>query len=226
MLGLIDDYNGRTWWKDNPTESPVLDKFHSTETILVNYLDSLIKETNKRTYDKVQISIEKWEKPNCFYCPEFKRIVSPKLVEQVHAAYSFKWNKEVDEKGYKQLVGLLKPKFFEENQERYSFLAGAYVRYGYRDNEKYTIKLEATGSKFNAIIRELKALRCEIVAVDLKENAPYLQQITFVPTPELKFYLDKQERMLSDILTRKEKFAREKKQNQEGKDLFSTTPDQ
>ncbi|RNI30560.1 hypothetical protein [Rufibacter latericius] len=226
VLGLVDDFEGRNWAKDNPEENTLVDKFHSTEVSLVTYLDSLIKEENKRTYDKVLITNVKWEKKDCYYCQEFRRIMSKQMVAQMHEAYSFKWKDLEDEKHYKIYTGVLKPKFLEKDQERYSFLAGAYVRYGSNEEDLYSFKLSSSKSKFDAILRELKTLKCTIKKVDVKEGETILQQVTFIPSPNLKAYLDKQERLRLDILRRKEKHFKERNQGQNGTDLFSAGPEQ
>ncbi|MBC3541651.1 hypothetical protein ACFSC6_02020 [Rufibacter sediminis] len=221
VLGLVDDSKGRAWVKDHPQESTLVDKFHSTENNLVTYVDSLIKEENKRTYDKVIASVSTWEKKDCFYCREFKRIQSKKLVEHMNEAYSFKWKDEVDENNYKIYRGVLKPKAFPEDLEKYSFLAGAYVRYGNQEEEKYSLKLNSK-SKFDAILRELKALRCDILKVDIKDGETATQLITFLPTPKLKAYLDKQEPLRLAIQKKKEKFFQERKNS----GLFSTAEEE
>ncbi|WP_207430137.1 hypothetical protein [Sabulibacter ruber] len=225
MIGLVDDYQGRKWIKDDPNESTFIDKFHATENILYTYLDLLIKEENRRSYDKVQTTFVKWEKPNCFYCHEFKRLLSTRLSEKVNEAYEFKWNKETDPKGNKVYVGTLKPKVFKEDVEKYSFIAGAYVRYGSREEELYTIKFTNSLSKFDAVLRELKAIRCEIEKVDVSDGASVVQQISFKPSKELKVYLDKQEKLRLDILAKKDKFSKEKETENKSYDLFTTSQD-
>ncbi|WP_210464806.1 hypothetical protein [Rufibacter roseolus] len=222
VLGLVDDYNGRNWIKEDPEESTVVDKFHNTEIKLVTFLDSLITAENKKTYNKILFTNVKWEKPDCYYCQDFRRIYAKRLVEQMNEAYSFKWKDQVDAKQQKIYQGVLKPKAFETNQEKCSFLAGAFVRYGVFEEDQYTFLLANTNSKYDAIIRELKALKCNIKDFSQKGEDPVIQKVSFVPTRELKAYLDKQERIRVDILRRKNKLATDRNKEQPGTDLFST----
>ncbi|KAA3438269.1 hypothetical protein [Rufibacter hautae] len=221
VLGLVDDSNGRNWIKDDPEESTVVDKFHSAEITLVTFLDSLIKAENKRTYDKIQFTNVKWEKPNCFYCQDFRRIHAKRLVEQMNEAYTFKWKDQVDEKQQKIYTGVLKPKAFATNQEKCSFLAGAFVRYGIIEEDQYSFLLTNSNSKYEAIIRELKALKCNIKDFSQKGEDPVVQKVSFVSTQELKAYLDKQERIRVDILKRKNKLSSERKKAQQESEFFA-----
>ncbi|MFB9862225.1 hypothetical protein EFA69_15490 [Rufibacter immobilis] len=220
VLGLLDDHNGRLLAKESGAQSAQLDKFHAIESTLVSYLDSLLMLENKRTPDKIQYSFTTWEKDGCYYCKEFKLLQSKKLSEKINGSYTFKPGKDEGSRAQGLYVGTLKKNLFKTPKERCSFLAGAFARYGSREEHLYKFRLTNSLSKFNAILSELKALRCEVVNVDEKDGEPRVQQISFIPSEELKAYLDKQLRIQTDIQRRKEKFAREHKPGKEAENLF------
>ncbi|AKQ45656.1 hypothetical protein TH63_08315 [Rufibacter radiotolerans] len=210
VIGLVEDFKGRQWVKDSPKEAIYIDKFHQTEAKLLQYLDSLVTTYNKKTYDKIQLSLENWEQKNCYYCHEFKLMYSDRLADKVNDAYSFKWEKEVNDANQKVYVGTLKTNAFKTPQEKASFLAGAYTRYGLREADTYTYRFSGTRSKFKAILRELEALRCDILEVKLDDETSPIQQISFTPSEQLRPYLEKQDKLRRDILTKKEAVKREK----------------
>jgi hypothetical protein len=223
VIGLVEDSKGRQWVKDNPKEAIFIDKFHQTEAKLVLYLDSLVTIYNKKTYDKILLSLENWEQKNCFYCHEFKLMYSERLADKVNDAYSFKWEKDLNEGNQKVYVGTMKTNAFKTPQEKASFLAGAYTRYGLREADTYTYRFNGTRSKFKAILRELEALRCDIQDIKLDDEKSSVQQITFTPSEQLRPYLEKQDKLRRDILTKKEAVKKEK---ENVKEIFDTVQGQ
>ncbi|WP_205504442.1 hypothetical protein [Rufibacter psychrotolerans] len=209
-IGFVDDFGGRKWVKADPVEMVVVDRFHTTETGLVQFLNKVIELENKRTFDKVATSLENWETQNCYYCHEFKRLHSKRLTEKINDAFTFKGGREEDAKGNKILVGTLREKAFKTLEEKASFLAGAYVRYGFQAGGKYGIRLTKSLSKFDAVVRELKTLGCEVHEVTQAAEGSASQLVTFTPSKELRPYLDQQEKLRQSIAAKKEQFSREK----------------
>jgi hypothetical protein len=222
VLGLLDDYQGRKWSKDDSAQTNLVDKFHATEYLVVKYLDSLITLENKRTYDKVFVKMRNWNQPNCFYCHEFKQMHSAKLAKDLNKHYSFKAQKEADGKGQRILVGTLKRNLFKTPKDRLSFLAGAFVRYGNRENHLYQYKLTGSASKYDVIVKELKALNCSITDEEGMSETSHGQVVTFIPSNELRAYLDKHERLRLAILAKKEMFAKEQRVAFKSYDFFSS----
>ena len=141
-----------------------VDRYYPFEKPLVNYLTLYIKTELNITVDTI------FEKSN--HCEMY----SDELSKKLNSFYG-----EKDE--------LLSNKFETKNQF-YSFLAGAYYRYGEKlDSSIYKIQL--TNSPNHHICYELlKKSGCENVLYEYLKNIPAQFMYFFEPTEELKKYFD------------------------------------
>ena len=161
VLGTLSDYMGRFSYVKREKQ---VDRYYPFEKPLVNYLTLYIKTELNITVDTI------FEKSN--HCEMY----SDELSKKLNSFYG-----EKDE--------LLSNKFETKNQF-YSFLAGAYYRYGEKlDSSIYKIQL--TNSPNHHICYELlKKSGCENVLYEYLKNIPAQFMYFFEPTEELKKYFD------------------------------------
>lgn len=161
VLGTLSDYNGHFYYVKREKQ---IDRYYPFEKPMVNYLTLYIKAELNIIVDTI------FEKSN--HCEMY----SDELSKKLNSFYG-----EKDE--------LLSNKFETKNQF-YSFLAGAYYRYGEKlDSSIYKIQL--TNSPNHHICYELlKKSGCENVLYEYLKNIPAQFIYYFEPTDELKKYFD------------------------------------
>ena len=161
VLGTLSDYMGHFYYVNKEKQ---IDKYYPFEKPMVNYLTLYIKNELNITVDTI------FEKSN--HCEMY----SDELSKKLNSFYG-----EKDE--------LLSNKF-ETKKQFYSFLAGAYYRYGEKlDSSIYKIQL--TNSPNHHICYELlKKSGCENVLYEYLQNIPAQFIYYFEPTDELKRYFD------------------------------------
>lgn len=161
VLGTLSDYMGRFSYVKREKQ---VDRYYPFEKPLVNYLTLYIKTELNITVDTI------FEKSN------HGEMYSDELSKKINSFYG-----EKDE--------LLIAKFETKNQI-YSFLAGAYYRYGEKlDSSIY--KIQVSNSPNHIIYNELlKKIGCENVLYEYLKNIPAQFIYYFEPTDELKKYFD------------------------------------
>lgn len=161
LLGTLSDYNGHFYYVEREKQ---IDNYYPFEKPLVNYLTLYIKEKLNITVDTI------FEKSK--HCEMYSDELSKKL-------NSF----------YGENDKLISDKF-ETKNGIYSYLAGAYYRYGEKlDSTIYKIQL--TNSPNHNICNELlKKAGCDKVVYEYLRNIPAQFIYYFEPTDELKKYLD------------------------------------
>ncbi|TDD98532.1 hypothetical protein [Flavobacterium cellulosilyticum] len=161
VLGTLSDYNGHFYYVKREKQ---IDRYFPFEKPMVNYLTLYIKAELNITVDII------FEKSN------HSEMYSDELSKKKNSFYG-----EKEE--------LLSNKFETKNQI-YSFLAGAYYRYGEKlDSAIYKIQL--TNSPNHHICYELlKKIGCENVLYEYLKNIPAQFIYYFEPTDELKKYFD------------------------------------
>ncbi|MDP4204338.1 MAG: hypothetical protein Q8861_16790, partial [Bacteroidota bacterium] len=88
-------------------------------------------------------------------------------------------------------TGRMKDDIFTRNSERFSFIAGAYIRFGGKKDSLYYISIPNSTSKVNALTEQLKYLKCTNVNYIIKKDyIPCGHTVYFTPTEELKNYLE------------------------------------
>jgi len=161
VLGTLSDYMGRFSYVKREKQ---VDRYYPVERPMVNYLTLYIKTELNITVDTI------FEKSN------HSEMYSDELSKKLNSFYG-----EKDE--------LLSNKF-ETKKQFYSFLAGAYYRYGEKlDSSIYKIQL--TNSPNHHICYELlKKSGCENVLYEYLKNIPAQFIYYFAPTDELKKYFN------------------------------------
>ena len=161
VLGTLSDYMGRFYAVDREKQ---IDRYYPYEKPLVNYLTSYIKTELNITVDVV-----------------FKESNNTEMHSEVLSKKLNSFYGEKDE--------LLSNKF-ETKKQFYSFLAGAYYRYGEKlDSSIYKIQL-TNSPNHNICYELLKKVGCENVLYEYLQNIPAQFIYYFEPTDELKKYFD------------------------------------
>ena len=161
VLGTLSDYMGRFSYVKREKQ---VDRYYPFEKPMVNYLTLYIKTELNITVDTI------FEKSN--HCEMY----SDELSKKLNSFYG-----EKDE--------LLSNRFETKNQF-YSFLAGAYYRYGEKlDSSIYKIQL-TNSPNYNICYELLKKSGCENVLYEYLKNIPAQFIYYFEPTDELKKYFD------------------------------------
>ncbi len=191
-LGLVNDYLGRTIVKSDKLGVTKVDMFHESESDLMDFLDSLINEENK-IRDKTKTITKKRvrrNETNCINCHEFFYYYSKELAEQLNKKFKFRFAHSWDEKNRKIYRGDIKRSTLKSENQRLSFLSGAFVRVGSADNDTFVYNLANSRGHFNSIVKSLKKLNCEIIEIKIVEGTPTSQKIYFKPTDPLRLELE------------------------------------
>lgn len=208
-LGLVDDYLGRHLVKEDKKDINKIDYYHETEIDIMNYLDSLIKVENtfRERNNKIDHKRERREERNCTNCNEFFGYYSKTLAEEINDRYTFKFAKSWDEKNRKIYYGRLKKSAIKTDNQRVSFLLGAYLKFGNKDGEIYEYHQANSPSKYKALIKTLKNLNCKVERTNVTQNSiPTSQTIEFIPTKELKANLDTLESLKMKVESKRANF--------------------
>lgn len=161
VLGTLSDYMGRFSYVKREKQ---VDRYYPFEKPMVNYLTLYIKSELNISVDTI------FEKSN--HCEMY----SDELSKKLNSFYG-----EKDE--------LLINKFESKNQF-YSYLAGAYYRYGEKlDSSIYKIQL-TNSPNHNVCYELLKKSDCENVLYEYLNNIPAQFIYYFEPTDELKKYFN------------------------------------
>jgi hypothetical protein len=192
-IGLVDDYLGRIIVKADKLDVTKVDEFHEFESDLMDFLDSLINEENKLREKSNLITKKRVRRKeaNCINCHEFFYYYSKQLASDVNHRYKFKFYHSWDEKNRKMYIGDLKSRTIKTDEQRLSFLCGAFVRVGSEENNLYVYNLANSRGHYNSIIKSLKKLNSEIVEIKIVEGTPTSQKIYFKPSDTLKLELQR-----------------------------------
>lgn len=189
LLGTFSDYLGRFHYIDRKTQ---IDRYHSHEETLAIYISEFIL---KNYQIRVDFEFEKGRNYEMF---------SPTLAKQMHDKYFDKNGDLFDET-------------LDTEEKKYSFLLGAYYRYGeLLDGNIYKIQV-VNSSKDKQLYRILKELDCDkIVYKFLRGYIPTSNIFYFVATPRMIKYfktIEKEKEVLRKSFLKTmfhEKFEEEK----------------
>lgn len=203
LIGTLSDYMGREKYKGNEER---VDKYYQSEKQLCLAIDSIFKKSYP---DLVFISsAHKISKKDEY------ELNSKKLAKKIESFYSFKYNgkgtfkKFIDfdsinidslvktgnviEKYYDTIYeGTLKPKVFETQKQKLSFITGAYIRYGSQVDSLYQIRVFNSSSKVKVLDDLLKDIGCTYVNYDIKQTIPMGHTVSFIPTKKLEDYFER-----------------------------------
>jgi hypothetical protein len=186
-LGLVNDYLGRALVKSDKLDVTMVDRFHESEIVLMDFLDSLISEENnvRKENDLITPKRARENEINCGNCSQFFTYYSGYVAAGVNEKYRFRFDRSWDEKNRKVYRGTLKIRAIKSETQHMSFLLGAFVRFGASDGGLIVYNLANSSSKIDAIIRSLKKLDCEIVDVRVVEGTPTQRKISTKPSEKL-----------------------------------------
>lgn len=199
LLGTLNDYMGREKYKEIVDR---VDDYSQNDETLAYLLDSVFKYT----YPDLIVTTN--EKSNRI------ELHSASLAHKINSYYLFQpsgrgaYSGEEDWKtlNFDSLTkipdfystyfdtiytGRIAADIFKNDSERYSFIAGAYIRFGGKKDSRYSINVANSLSKVRVITTLLKELNCANVEYVMKKDyIPVGHTVYFTPTDELKQYLE------------------------------------
>jgi hypothetical protein len=204
LLGTLSDYLGR---EKTMNCNDYVDDYYSGEYLLMRFIMNLYSA------DLVNFTIEKNHNP---YSGIVDILKSEKIAKKMNAFYTFKFeggfkidssffNRNLRIKEFRTkmaefnassapkdtvYIGMMKSNLFTTKKQRFSFILGAYSRYGVPSENRYCITLYNSSSKLTSCLSVLKELKCSGIELKIVNNIPTNQLIYFKPSQELKMYLD------------------------------------
>lgn len=176
ILGTLSDYMGRFAYVNKQSQ---IDRYHAYEKPLMDYLDDLIQK-------EFMIEIK----------PIPDKIADPSLYE----TYSSKLSLIIN--SYFKRPYLILDSLKNQPELNRSYLAGKYYRYGRKINDSiYSIQL-ANSADHKVIDSLFKRDGCTKIHFKYLDNVPAQFIYYFIPTSELKKYLDsitKQKKVLDNF---------------------------
>jgi len=200
LLGTLNDYMGRDKYSEVANR---IDEYYPNEKPLVSFLDSIYKNSypdlvlskSPKTGKLELRSMFLAQKVNDFY--DFQSsgrgIYCGKADFKTLNLDSLSKTPDFHSKYFEALyTGRMKTDIFTSNSERFSFIAGAYIRFGGKKDSLYYIRIPNSVSKVNILAEQLKYLKCTNVKYVIKKGyIPCGHTVYFTPTEELKNYLER-----------------------------------
>lgn len=174
ILGLFDDYNGRSTIPTHVKEATRLTSFYCSQQKLSElFLDSL-KAYKKEWSTSIKnengvIYAAKWAAYfNTFYDKKLaKDGVYSDSTDLDYPVYAMRLNKS----------------HFKTAQQKISFLAGTFLRYGKLEQGNITLAFANSASHYNMTVLFIKQLGFKILSTSIiSETIPARQTIAFVPS--------------------------------------------
>ncbi|MEC4004327.1 hypothetical protein OX283_006645 [Flavobacterium sp. SUN052] len=197
-LGFVDDYLGRDFVISEKENPKTIDHIHKDEELIIKYLDSLIKVDNlsKNTIENIDFKYFKDSITlNCGNCDEFYFLNSKKLALKINNFYYLKPTEiqEVNNPKPEQLTyfAYLNEKKIKTENQRKSFLYGAFLRYGNIENGAYTITLANSVSKFDVLKKILKKIKCKIIKTT--------ENVDLIPNSQIIYFNTKNNEIISTL---------------------------
>jgi hypothetical protein len=189
VMGIIDD-GTKELIKEEMQDWEWIDEFAPCDFELMDCIDSLINIENLTRTNATEITSTRNTSPNNRIS---KMYYSKELAKRINRNYKFKFHHEWDLSMRKLYIGHIKPKCLKSNDERFSYLLGAWVCFGKIEEGRYSITIRRSQDKFKFILNSLKELGCEIdetedeVQTDIDTNKSRIesQTVTFKPTSDL-----------------------------------------
>ena len=191
LLGLLNDYNGRLFYKSIHTQ---VEHFYPFEEPLVEFIDSLLSGED-RPYEIVN-------KDGHFY------LNSPSIAKFVNSCYTFKTDSSYilanpeKEKWELKYTGLRKKLQITNLTRLKSFIVGSYIRHGERNNEYFVFRFVNSVSTSSYFLHLITRIGCSNITTTLITSIPSQRLIQFKPTPALRSYIEKYEYLRARIIKR------------------------
>ncbi|MTK52638.1 hypothetical protein [Paludibacter sp.] len=199
LLGTLNDYMGRDKYSAVTNR---VDEYYPNEQSLVSYLDSIFQNSypdlapskSPKTGRLELRSTLLAQKMNDFY--DFQSsgrgIYCGKADFNTLELDSLAKTPDFRSKYFESVyTGRVKADIFTSDSERFSFIVGAFIRFGGKKDSLYYISIPNSVSKVNVLAEQLKYLKCTNVNYIIKKDyIPCSHTVYFTPTEELKNYLE------------------------------------
>lgn len=201
VMGLIEDGTKKVV-KEEKLDWERIEEFAPPDFELMDLIDSLINIENLERTAENRITSKRTLSENNGISNMY---YSKQLAKEINKNYKFKFHGEWQEAYlpdrnktgtilWKMYIGHVKSRCLKNDNQRASFLLGAFVCFGNFDNGEFKISIRRSQDKFDLVVNSLKRLRCEIVKadnevltdVDTKESHIENQTVTFKPTNDLR----------------------------------------
>ncbi len=199
LLGTLNDYMGREKYKEIVNR---VDEYSQNSKSLVLFIDSVSKDnypdlivtTNKKTGRLELQSKLLSQKMNDFYFfkPSGRGSYSGEADFETLNLDSLTNTPEFYKTYFDTIyTGRIKGDIFKNDTDRFSFIAGAYIRFGGEKDSLYYINVANSISKVKVATEQLKELKCTNIEYVMKKGyIPVGHTVYFTPTDELKSYFE------------------------------------
>lgn len=179
ILGTLKDYMGRT---HDPRYENLLDRYDPSEGMMKSIIDSLISATYpQKVYKEIEIGVN--------------TISSNYLAIRFNKFYNYSTSSSSTPEGKEILTGKLKDDIFQNEQEKLTFLAGVFLRFGTVRDTGYCISIANSLSKAKVCYDLLKQLGCKPFYNIRRNYIPVGHDVFFHPTPNVLAYLEKYDKL-------------------------------
>ena len=197
LFGTLSDYLGREKYKETVNR---VDEYYVKDKSLVLFLDSLFRDkypdlrlitSNKSGRLELESKILA-QKMNDFYFynPSGRNAY---IGEANFETLNFDSLAKTDDfyTTYFDTIytGCIKSDIFKNDSERLSFITGAYIRFGGKNDSIYFIRIANSVSKVKVATEQLRELKCNNISYIVKKAyIPTPHTVYFTPTDELMKY--------------------------------------
>lgn len=171
LLGTLDEYMGKRFYQDKP----IVDQFYPNEGIIVSVLEPMLKTEYPDLTCKVEDS---------GHIILYSESLSKKIKEYYHIT-----DKNFQETNSSHIEATLSINEFKNKQQKYSYLAGVFLKYGEVKNDRFFLKFANNGNKINICKELLKELGGIDIKFESQKTIPAINTISFLTDKELKQYL-------------------------------------
>lgn len=171
LLGTLDEYMGKRFYQDKP----IVDQFYPNEGIIVSVLEPMLKTEYPDLTCKVEDS---------GHIILYSESLSKKIKEYYHIT-----DKNFQETNSSSIEATLSINEFKNKQQKYSYLAGVFLKYGEVKNDRFFLKFANNGNKINICKELLKELGGIDIKFESQKTIPAINTISFLADKELKQYL-------------------------------------
>ncbi len=195
LLGMFNDYLGKQFVPNHPTESQFVTSFYASESSVTTvFLDSL-KLFSGGDSSKIVLKKEGVENP-------ILKIYSEKYSKYFNTYYNFKKSEgfgyfddrdSINRGDFEIYIGKLNSKKIKGNNEKLSYLAGSFLRNGKMNNDgAYKFQFGNSISKYKIVRKFLMDTKSRILFKKVKKDRiPVISVIEFVPSKALKQVLER-----------------------------------
>ena len=200
LLGTLNDYMGR---ENHKAIANRVDVYDTNNNSLVSLIDSIYRDENPdmilvaNKMNRQELRSESLaQKMNDFFIfkPSGRRVYSGEEdIETLKLNFdSLTKTPDFYATHFDTLyIGHIKDDIFKNDSEKYSFLTGAFIKYGGKNDSTYFISMPNSVSKIKVATELLKELNCTDVEYTIyRDFIPVGHKVFFKPTDELKKYFE------------------------------------